>query len=154
LDQVFALAKRGNFRFNIETKIEPDKPELAPDPETFVRLVLRVVRKHKLEHRVILQSFDFRTLRVMKRLAPEIPLSALTEESLSFVKIGREAGAQIVSPDYRWVTAARVRAAHRAGLQVLPWTANTPKAWRKLIAAGVDGIITDNPAALLAYLKR
>jgi glycerophosphoryl diester phosphodiesterase len=44
--------------------------------------------------------------------------------------------------------------AHEAGLSVIPWTANTMEHWERLIAAGVDGIITDDPAALIAYLGR
>ena len=44
-------------------------------------------------------------------------------------------------------------AAHRAGLQVVPWTANTREAWEALVAAGVDGIITDDPEGLAAFLK-
>jgi glycerophosphoryl diester phosphodiesterase len=36
---------------------------------------------------------------------------------------------------------------------VIPWTANTPRDWDRLIAAGVDAIITDDPAALIAHLK-
>ena len=49
---------------------------------------------------------------------------------------------------------ARVAAAHQAGLQVIPWTANTSKEWDALIAAKVDAIISDDPAALIAYLKQ
>ena len=77
LDEVFALAPKGKFLFNIETKISAQRPELAPPPEEFVRLVLAAIRKHHLESRVVLQSFDFRTLHEMKKLAPEIRLSAL-----------------------------------------------------------------------------
>ena len=51
------------------------------------------------------------------------------------------------------MTPDQVTAAHAAGLQVVPWTANTPADWDKLIAANVDAIISDDPAALLAYLK-
>src|SRR5437588_10120656 len=69
LDEVFALARKGNFLFDLETKIFVDHPELTPSPEEFVRLVLEKVRKHHLESRVILQSFDFRTLRAMNRSA-------------------------------------------------------------------------------------
>jgi len=36
----------------------------------------------------------------------------------------------------------------------VPWTANTPRDWERLVEAGVDGIITDDPAALIAWLKR
>ena len=155
LDEVFQLAPKGKFLFNIETKSFPDHPELTPSPEAFVKLVLAEVRKHHLEQRVILQSFDFRTLLAMKQLAPEIKLSALYEgDPKDFVAIAREAGAGIISPNFHLVTAEQVRAAHAAKLAVVPWTADTPEDWDALIAAGVDAIITDDPAALLARLGR
>jgi glycerophosphoryl diester phosphodiesterase len=152
LDEVFALAKRGKFEFNIETKIFAKQPQLAPPPAEFAKLVLDIVRRHKLEDRVILQSFDFRTLHAMKKLAPKMRLSALYEgQPKSFVAIAKEAGAEIISPQYKLVTKEQVDEAHRAGLQVVPWTANTPADWQRLIDCGVDAIITDDPAALVAY---
>jgi glycerophosphoryl diester phosphodiesterase len=154
LDEVFDLAPRGKFRFSIETKIFPEHPELTPSPAAFVRLVLESIRNHHLESRVILQSFDFRTLHEMKKQAPEIRLAALYEgEPKSFAAIGKEAGADIVSPDYKLVTPQQVEEAHHAGFQVIPWTSNEPAEWDSLIAAGVDAIISDNPAALIAHLK-
>lgn len=146
LDEVFALASKGTFKFNIETKIDPREPNLTAPPAEFARRVLDAIRKHKLERRVILQSFDFRTLHEMKRLAPEIELSALySGEPKDFVAIAKEAGAKIVSPEHHLVTPEQVKAAHTAGLQVIPWTANDPADWDRLIAAGVDAIITDDP---------
>ena len=154
LDDVFQLATRGNFDYNIETKIFPDKPELTPPPEEFSRMVLEKIRKYKLEKRVILQSFDFRTLVAMRKIAPELRLAALWSSGpRDFVSIAREAGAGIVSPQFGLVTPEQVRAAHQAGLEVVPWTANSPGDWDRLIAAGVDAIITDDPAALIAHLK-
>src|SRR5207247_7199583 len=154
LDEVFDLAPKGKFLFNIETKSFPERPEVSPPPEQFARLVLAEIRKHRLESRVVIQSFDFRTLHAMKKLAPEIKLSALySGPARDFVEIAQEAGAQIVSPEAHLVTPAQVRAAHAAGLEVLPWTANTPEEWERLIAAGVDGIISDDPASLIAFLK-
>jgi len=148
------LAARGGFDYNIETKSFPDRPELTPPPEEFVRMVLAKIREYGLEKRVILQSFDFRTLAAMKKLAPEIRLSALTEtDPREFTAIAKEAGAGIVSPNYRLVTPAKVEAAHRAGLQVVPWTVNDPADWRRMIEAKVDAIITDDPAEAIAYLR-
>lgn len=154
LDEVFSLAPRGRFEFNIETKSFPDKPELTPPPDAFAAMVLALIRKHHLENRVILQSFDFRTLKAMKKLAPEIRRSALTEtDKRDFVTIAREAEAGIISPEYSLVTKEKVRQAHAAGIQVVPWTANKANEWDRLSDAGVDAIITDDPAALIAYLK-
>ena len=155
LDEVFNLAPKGNFQFNIETKINEKKPELAPPPDEFARLVLAAVKAHHLESRVTLQSFDFRTLHEMKRLAPEIRRVALySGPAKDFVQIAQEAEANIVSPEFHLVTPEQVQAAHKAGLRVIPWTPDKPEDWDRLIAAGVDGIITDDPAALIEHLKQ
>jgi glycerophosphoryl diester phosphodiesterase len=154
LDEVLALAGRGGFQFNIETKILAEKPELTPPPREFARLLLQAIRKHRLESRVIVQSFDFRTLTAMKELAPEIRLAALLRSAEEdFDAAAHETGAAIISPEHKLLTKERVAAAHRAGLQVVPWFANSPADWDRLIDAGVDGIITDDPAGLIAHLK-
>jgi glycerophosphoryl diester phosphodiesterase len=154
LDEVLSLSNGNNVEFNIETKSFPDHPELTPPPDVFSRMLLGVIRKHNLESRSIVQSFDFRTLHAMKRLAPKIRLSALWEGAARpFVDIARDGEADIISPDFHLVTPEQVKASHEAMLQVAPWTADTPADWQKLIDAGVDAIITDDPAALIAYLK-
>jgi glycerophosphoryl diester phosphodiesterase len=154
LDEVLSLAPRGKFGFNVETKLSPKFPELAPSPEEFARLVFELVKKHDLISRVTLQSFDFRTLRAMKKLAPTMRLAALYEGApKSFVAIAREAGATVISPQYKLVTKAEVDAAHQARLTVIPWTPNTREEWRRLIDCGVDEIITDDPAELIAFLR-
>lgn len=77
LDEVLALAGSGNFHFNIEIKSSPKHPELTPSPAEFAKLVLEAVKRHGLEKRVLLQSFDFRPLHAMKKIAPWMPMSAL-----------------------------------------------------------------------------
>lgn len=155
LDQVLELADRGTFEFNIETKLSADKPEYTPSPEEYARLLLDAIRKHKLEPRVMVQSFDFRTLHAMRKIAPEIRLAALySGQPKEFTAIAREAGTEIVAPHYSLVTKERVDAAHAAGLQVIPWTANAPAEWDRLMEAGVDAIITDDPAGLVEHLKK
>jgi glycerophosphoryl diester phosphodiesterase len=156
LEEVFTLATRGNFLFNIEAKLFPDHPEFTPTPEPFAELLLAAIDRHNLRPRVIVQSFDFRILINMRSLVPDVRLSALIEDDKlgDFVSVARSARAQIIAPEKRMVTPAKVMAAHQAGLQVIPWTANTPQDWDPLQAAGVDAIITDDPAALIAYLKQ
>jgi glycerophosphoryl diester phosphodiesterase len=155
LEEVFEeFAPIPGIEFNIETKIDPRRPEFTPSPEEFTRLLVDMIRKFKLEDRVIIQSFDFRTLLVARQLAPEIRRSALLgagEES--FVETSRRAGnAPIVSPNLRLITAEKVKEAQAAGLKVVAWTANTPAEWQAVIDAGVDSIITDNPQGLVIYL--
>src|SRR5437868_4452529 len=92
LDEVLSLGSKSAVQFNIETKSFPDHPELTPPPDIFAMLMLEVIRKHQLESRCIIQSFDFRTLRAMKTLAPHIRLAALWEgKPRPFVDIAKEA---------------------------------------------------------------
>ena len=150
LDEVLGLSAQNNIQFNIEIKSFPDHPDLTPPPDIFARMVLDVIRKHKLESRSIVQSFDFRTLRELQG----IRIAALWEgPARPFADIAREASASIIAPDFVLVTPEQVKAAHAANLEVVPWTANTPEDWRKLIDAGVDAVITDDPAGLIAYLS-
>jgi glycerophosphoryl diester phosphodiesterase len=158
LYEVFEATKNAKVEYNIETKIFRDKPQLTPSPAEFARLVFDAVRRARLDSRVIVQSFDNRTLIEMKRLAPGIRLSMLTPSSpmdalKNWVTACREAGAGIVSPNHLTVTAGRVQEARAAGLQIVPWTANKPADWERLVEAKVDAIITDDPAALIAWLK-
>jgi glycerophosphoryl diester phosphodiesterase len=154
LDDVLSLSRGNNVQFNIETKSFPDHPELTPTPDVFARMLLDVIRKHQLDSRVIVQSFDFRTLHASKRLAPNIRLSALWEgDTRPFIDIAHDGEAGIISPLFKLVTPQQVKAAHDAKIQVVPWTADTPADWQMLIDAGVDAIITDDPAALIAYMK-
>jgi len=122
-----------------------------------------VPRGTRLEHPLELSvvhdgdgsGLDWRTLIAMRKLARGIRLAALTEsDQRDFAAISKDAAnAEIVSPRFDLVTPEKVAAAHAARLQVVPWTPNSPEGWDKMIAAKVDAIITDEPAALIAHLK-
>jgi len=167
-DEVLDLAPQGSFDFNVETKIFVSHPEITPSPEVFVQMIDEAVRRHHLQARVILQSFDFRTLKAMKKIDPEIRLSALfgqakydtfmgiADPDKSFLHIAEIAGlskGDFLSPDESLVTPEQVAAAHKAGLKVVPYTSNTPDGWKKLATAQVDAIITDDPAGLMEWLR-
>jgi len=153
LDEVFELGRDNSVQFNVETKIFADKPELTPAPEPFTQMILDLARKHKLESRMILQSFDPRTLRVMKRLDPSIRRAALFEKQQDWAAVAKEFEATLFSPEQRLVTPEKVAQAHAMGMEVVPWTSDKPADWQKLVDAGVDAIITDDPATLIAWLK-
>lgn len=176
LSEVFALAKTSGkpVRFNLETKIRPAQPDETVDPPTFARLIVAAVRDAALADRVTIQSFDWRTLREVSRLAPEIATVCLTSETEGLDTVQRRSGAaspwhaglalsafdgsvpRLVkaagcaswSPNFRAVTPALVAEAHALKLTVIPWTVNEPDDMARLIDAGVDGIITDYPDRL------
>lgn len=147
LEQVVALA--GGV-FDIEMKT---RPGLGIGDGDYVGMVVRAIRAAGVWRRCIVRSFDAGLLREMHRVAPTLPLAALTANPLTnWVRYAKRVHAGCISPHCRLVSARRVARAHRAGLYVMPWTANDPLVWERMIQAGVDGIITDNPAALAAYL--
>ncbi len=159
--EVLTLAKKSKVDLNVETKIFATKPDLTPSPEEFARLVIDEVRKHKMESRLILQSFDWRTLTAAKLIAPKVRLSALYPDGMPDVSQKRDyiseahaLGFGIVSPHYRLTNKSEVEKAHKLGMQVVPWTANDARIWDQLIEADADAIISDDPAALIAYLKQ
>jgi glycerophosphoryl diester phosphodiesterase len=84
LAEVLDLVRRSgdaHVRLNIETKIDPDHPDESPDPERFVRLLLDFLQAEKFSDRVMVQSFDWRTLQLVQKSAPTIPTVYLTLQS-------------------------------------------------------------------------
>jgi glycerophosphoryl diester phosphodiesterase len=149
-----SLPNKDTIQFNIETKIFADRPEVTPDPETFAKLVIAELDRAQVVERTILQSFDDRTLEAARRLKPSLRLAVLNYSKFSnSLARAQKLKAEFVSPNTRFVTADYVRRAHSLGMQVVPWTANDPQTWSTLVNAGVDAIISDDPAALLEFLK-
>jgi len=163
LEEVFELVKASTLPaarevwLNIETKSFRDMTfdDHPVGPSEFARLWLEVVSKHRMLDRSILQSFDWRTLIAARALEPRIVISVLTEDPTeNLVATADALRPEWISP--RWdmpnVTKATVDRLHQSGVQVAVWTPNACHAWDSLIAMGVDSIITDDPAALLAHL--
>jgi glycerophosphoryl diester phosphodiesterase len=175
LKEVFALVRKsgdGHVRINIETKIDPDHPDESPDPQRFVALLLDLLKAEKYEGRVMVQSFDWRTLQLVQKLAPAIPTVYLTlqkgnaptvslekasvwtagfnpaEHGGSLPRTIKDAGGAIWSPYSGDVTPALVSESHGLGLKVVVWTVNKPDDIARLIDMGVDGIISDRPDLL------
>lgn len=139
LPEVFSLAPHADLRYNIETKVD------AENQRQIVDVILAVVRAAGKLNDVEIQSFDWRTLPLVRAAEPAIPLAALWAGGPDPIAGAARAGADIVSPDYTVVNRAFVDRAHSAGLKVIPWTVNDADAIRRQIAAGVDGLITDYP---------
>jgi glycerophosphoryl diester phosphodiesterase len=101
LADLFALVKKsGNtrVRFNIETKVSPIAPDETLAPEPFTRAVLAAIRKAGMEKRVTIQSFDWRTLQIVQKLAPRIPTVYLTAQQKWLDNIGGPAPAAGQAP--------------------------------------------------------
>ncbi|MBI2509622.1 MAG: glycerophosphodiester phosphodiesterase [Betaproteobacteria bacterium] len=176
LADVFALARKaGNdaVRFNIETKISPLHSERTVPPDSFAQALIRLIIKENIGSRVTIQSFDWRTLAIVQKEAPEIPTVYLTVEKGFMDSIQRDkpsspwtagfhvsrhggsiprmvkaAGGAVQSPYYAETAREQVKEAQALGLKVVVWTVNEPADLRRLIEWRVDGIISDYPDRL------
>lgn len=175
LIEVFELVRKSgdtDVRFNIETKIDPNHPDESPDPRRFVGLLLDLLRHQKFSDRVMVQSFDWRTLQLVQQQAPQIPTVYLTlqkgsgatnsldkatewtagfnpaDYGKSLPRTIKAAGGAIWSPYFGDVDAALVSESHQLGLKVVVWTVNKPEDIARMIDLGVDGVISDHPDLL------
>jgi glycerophosphoryl diester phosphodiesterase len=156
-------------RFNIETKVDPTRPDETGSPEQMVRALLAEIDKAGMAQRVTIQSFDWRTLALVRDQAPQIPRAYLStartlrdsrwtaglrfEDFGSAPRLVKAAagdgpGQVIWSPAFKDLTPDLLKESHALGQQVLPWTVNERADLIRLIDWGVDGIITDDPAIL------
>ena len=154
LADLFSMAKQSKVRFNIETKLLPTHPDETVGPEAFARALIAEFRKAGMTRRAVIQSFDYRTLRIVEKEAPEIETVYLTEITDAVPAKVHALGAKIWSPDFRAITPHVMGEARRLGLRVVVWTPNTPEEIASMIDAGVDGIISDYPERVLQALKR
>jgi glycerophosphoryl diester phosphodiesterase len=173
LREVYALARKaGNtsVRFNVETKLDPRRRDETPGPVAFADAVLAVVRAAGALERTSIQSFDWRTLRRVQRVAPAVEtcylsgpaggdqiqagrpgappwLAGLDVDDFggSLPRLVRAAGGRCWSPSFQDLRADNVAEAHRLGLRVVPWTVNRPEDLAAVIGLGVDGLISDRP---------
>ena len=135
-------AQRENAKkvqFNIETKTRG-----------FEQAVVDTVGKFDLVDRVMVQSFDHRSIATIAQINPRIRTSALDGFPDKVVEYTK---ATIWSPRYTRVTAENVRTAHDLGLFVIPWTVDEPADLTRLIDMGVDGIITNYPDRLQKIIE-
>lgn len=104
--------------------------------------------------RVVMLSFDPNMLEAVHRLAGTVMTGLLCDQpGGDLVERALRIGARQLAPRGDLVTPDLVEQAHQAGLPVVAWTINEPKRMRRLIAAGVDGIMSDYPDRLVQVLK-
>ncbi|GAB3950155.1 hypothetical protein GCM10027614_50150 [Micromonospora vulcania] len=106
---------------------------------------------------VTVMSFSPLAVRRVRELAPTLPTVLLLEVLPPWLRLGRlPFGARIAGPGIGLVRARPqlLPALRAAGNEVYVWTVNDPADLELVLAAEVDGIITDRPAHALARLDR
>ena len=165
--------KSENLLINLEIKSTPDEENLTPAPEDTVKLVVNEINLSNLKDKIIVSSFDWRTLTEIKNQYPEISRAYLTYQQvrgmkikktiynrspwMSFLpfyedhelpKIIKSQGGKAWHPYRKDITKKLVDISHQEDLPVNVWTVNEDYEMLKMIEYGVDGIMTDYPLRL------
>lgn len=178
LDEVLEWAQgEHGLILNIEVKSYATRADLGDPPDVLVETLLQALDRYKLDGPVLISSFDWRVLSLLREQAPELARGYLTyeqpDENLSIQegslwmaglslaefdgslpRLIAAQGAKCWCAYLRDLTEDRLKEAQAMGLAVNVWTVNDSEDIARMAAMGVDGIITDYPARAMAYLDQ
>ncbi len=141
IEETLALAAELDLGIYLELK--------APLDGSLPFALAEQLRRSRRLERVALLSFDPSALALMRATEPRIATALLVGRSGPTIEAARRAGARLLAPRYRRITARLVRRARDAGLGVVAWTVNEREEMRKMLSLGIDGIMTNWPGRLL-----
>ncbi len=163
-----------NAHLLLEIKSDPDFLHDVVARENLVRSVVEVVRQTGLQMRTVLHSFDWGLLTLCQRIAPEIPVSFLTQQPENAADKGEDssqevnpikgmsvmdlpemiakASGQFWCPYYLDITPQSLARARELRLKVVVWTVNEPRDIENMIELGVDAICSDYPGRVQRQL--
>lgn len=142
LEEVFeAVGKR--------TFINVELTNYTTPRDDLVEAVCMLVKKHKLQKRILFSSFFASNLSKARKYLPDVPCGLLAYNGLLGVwarSFGFTFGKyQALHPFLKDMTQQQAARVHRLHRRVHVWTVNAEQEMRRLFGWGVDGIFTDDP---------
>ena len=149
---VEVLASFPEARINLEIK-QADPPIAAE--------VLRLIRSFGATERVLLAAADDEIMAEIRALEPGTAIGSSLGDAAAFFRAIQSKALEAfvpagdalqIPPNFGadpLVTDESVAAARQVGLAMHVWTINDPVEMRRLLAAGVDGVMSDFPGRLL-----
>lgn len=153
LNELLRAMRGSDALFFAETKIPKDADI---DPVKFATLLEAAVRENGLEDRLILQSFDFRTIDAMHRINPRIRtcLLGVPKQTSDYLDMLRRHHASCIVLGHKEVDKAGVRQLQQAGILVFSGVADSPDDWRIYADLGVDALFTNDPEGAIQFLRQ
>src|SRR6218665_3753571 len=138
--------------YNIEIKSsKPGDRKYHPSPKKIAALLDGVIKKYNISERILVQSFDLRSLQEFHKLEPQIRIGLLIANLGSVEHNMKKLGfvPYMYNPALKLVRAKVIKQVHEKGAKIIVWTVNSEKDMKRLIKMGVDGLITDYPNVAL-----
>ncbi|MBO5896176.1 MAG: glycerophosphodiester phosphodiesterase [Clostridia bacterium] len=161
LDEFLEISKKMGDKMKV-LDIELKSEKFGEAGTELAEKTIDAVKNHGLFDKLLISSFDPAILVVCKKIDKNCKTGILySPDNLVSIKISarpvafaKEIGCDALHPFAMYVTRLYVERAHRAGLQVNPWTINKELTAKHLIKLGVDGIITDDPGLMNKLLGK
>lgn len=134
LGEVIELCK-GKIMMNIELKPADNKGELE-------QAVADLISEYNMESQCIVTSFNQKSILTIKKMNPEIVTGYIY--TFGYSNHIEYKAMDVLSINSRYLTRDVVTGAHKKGIIVAAWTVNDSREMRRMVAIGVDNIITDN----------
>jgi glycerophosphoryl diester phosphodiesterase len=155
LQELFELYKSNHLLLYLEMKC--DSPS---EYEPLAKACCKLIEEHLMKERVIVECFQLAALNVIRNIDPHIKTAALFEPALTKPSVlsdqrildqAAAVGASELALHHRLARRRLVQKAKVAGLRVVVWTVDDPAWIERARAIGVDALITNDPAAMLAH---
>ena len=154
LEELFTLFQENDLMLFLEMKVD-SAAEHAPLGEACCKLI----EEHSLKERVFVECFDLAALEVVKSIDSEIRTAALFQPRLSrpslsdqrIIDHAKAVGASALALHYRLAGESLVQKAIDADMRIAVWTVDDPAWIARARSMGIEALITNNPAAMLAH---
>jgi glycerophosphoryl diester phosphodiesterase len=153
LGEVLRAFRDSDALFFAETKI-PKGADI--DPVKFATLLDAAVRENGLEDRLILQSFDFRTIDALHTINPRIRtcLLGVPRQTRDYLAMLRQHNATCIVLADNEIDSAETASLRTAGILVFSGVADREEQWQKYVDLGFDAIFTNDPEGVIRFLDR
>lgn len=139
--------------------------EIKKSNASMIQPFCDMIREYDMQDKIVVASFYDDKMKEFRKTCPEVATSSAKNETTVFVLLSKVFLTGFYSPQFyslqvpeessgiTVLTESFITAAHERNLAVEPWTINDEETMRKLIAWGVDGIMTDRPDIMVEILK-
>lgn len=154
LEQLFTLLEANDLRLFLEMKVDSATEHLP-----LAEACRKLIDEYSFKERVFVECFDLKALEVIKNIDSEIKTAALFQPTLSrpslsdqpIIDQAKAIGASALALHYRLARESVVKKAIDAELRVAVWTVDDPAWIARARSLGIEALITNDPAAMLAH---